>query len=217
MNLFRIVFLCLVATNIACQGPSTADDAADASIASRDHDSPQKPFYSPAELNAEGFRIIQLDTGKRLLCLGEDDSTCACWRPLACTGDGCPTFDSNLKAFRSALDAPGEGRSVICERAEVGQCGDFRYFDFNGDIHRQEVRWFDNAGRLVAQRNATDHDEYCDGRTSVMFSGDVPKCVTAHREELICGEQGGSINTPLSDLRNHVTVRGPSAIPPPVE
>ena len=43
-------------------------------------------------------------------------------------------------------------------------CGDYRYFDFEGDIHRYELRFFGTDGRLGAMRNWTDYAAFCDGQ-----------------------------------------------------
>jgi len=91
---------------------------------------------------------------------------------------------------------------VHCERAEVGRCGDHRYFYFQGDIHRYEMRWFDASGTLVAQRNRTDYAQYCNHTASSRWMGRVPRCEALEREELICGEAAGPLLTPVEDLRD---------------
>lgn len=162
---------------------------------------PADGFYSEAELRDLGVTVTAVEGGRSLVCGGEDLGTCVCLEPLPCAAAGdCATFDENVRAFRDALAHPAEGRAVHCRRAETGRCGDLRYFDFDGDIERHEIRWFDASGRLVAQRNWTDYPAYCGGKSRVMFQGRVPKCASAARDELICGEAAASVPTPVDDL-----------------
>ena len=116
---------------------------------------------------------------------------CVCLEPLPCAVKGdCPRFDDNVAAFRAALaaDLAKQKRTVQCRRAEIGACGPFRYFQFSGDGHRNELRLFAADGRLVFQRNASDHDAYCDKRTRLVLQGPIPKCTEMKPTELICGK-----------------------------
>jgi hypothetical protein len=156
--------------------------------------------YELADLRRLGLGIEPID-GARSLLRGFDRSSAICLEPLACeTKKNCVTLEENLKIFRAALE-PGQERSVSCERAEVGRCGSFRYFLFQGDIHRYEIRWFDAAGALVAQRNLTDHTAYCGGKTTGSWQGRIPACDVTIREELVCGSAKTPVVPPLEDVR----------------
>ena len=137
------------------------------------------------------------------LCRGEDRAErCICRSELPCTeADPCIDFERNLEVFREALGAAGGG--VHCERAETGHCGSFHYFYFRGGIYRDEMRWFDASGALVAQRNLTDYNAYCNGTAAARWMGYVPRCAKVERDELICGEASVELPTPLGDLRDH--------------
>ena len=70
-----------------------------------------------------------------------DGKFCLCLEPLHCDVPGeCISFDENVRAFREALGGGDGGRTVRCERAELGHCGKLRYFYFKGDIDRDELR-----------------------------------------------------------------------------
>lgn len=176
-------------------------------------------YYSDTELEALGFTLAPQDAlptremfgpdgptptieGYTFLCGGEPTRRgCVCRRPLPCAAEGdCITLEENLRVFREAI-SPANERRVRCERAEVGRCGDFRYFYFQGDTHRYEMRYFDARGVLVAQRNATDYPEYCNHSTDVRWMGRVPRCDRLEREELICGEADRPLRVPVEDLR----------------
>jgi hypothetical protein len=187
-----ILAACLVlAAGAACgTGPATATPP------------PTSNFLSDAELTALGVRVVALEGGSRLVCGGPaEDTGCVCLEPLPCEASGdCVTFDASVRAFREAVTAGQEGRKVQCNRAEIGRCGPFRFFDFEGDIERHEIRWFDETGRLVAQRNWTDYPAYCGGKARVGFHGRVPRCASPSREETICGEPSLGVRTPVEDL-----------------
>jgi hypothetical protein len=87
----------------------------------------------------------------------------------------------------------------------VGTCGPFRYFDFEGDVDRHELRWFDAAGRLVGQRNQTDHPAYCGGKTRKMLLGRVPRCEVMTRQTILCGKT----ESPLATVLDEVLLRPP--------
>ncbi len=179
-------------------------------------------YYTNAELAAAGIRIAPESafpaeqmfgpdgptptiSGYQFLCGDpEDQASCLCRRPLPCEADAesgpCITLDQNLEAFRSALGAGGD-RQVYCEHAEVGRCGEFKYFYFQGDIHRYELRFFDPEGKLVAQRNSTDYNEYCNHTALVRWMGRVPKCDRLERDELICGAAERPLRAPLDEIR----------------
>lgn len=163
---------------------------------------PSDGFYTEAELRDLGLNVVPLGAGRSLLCGGAGEEPCVCLEPLPCEAAGdCVTFEENVRALRDALAHPPEGRAVNCRRGETGRCGDLRYLDFDGDIERHEMRWFDASGRLVAQRSWTDYPAYCDGKSRVLFQGRVPKCASAARDELICGEAATSVRSPVDDLR----------------
>ncbi len=123
-----------------------------------------------------------------------------CFAPLTCTATGdCVKYDANLAGFKEAL-ARKQGRIVTCESASVSSCGEFRGFDFNGDIHRHELRWFAEDGTLVAQRNVTDYPEYCDGKARVRVLGRLPECGEAQLSETLCGDKPQAVRTPEDDV-----------------
>ena len=172
-------------------------------------------YYSRSDLEHEGLRFRPASARPTRQMAGPDglspvirdyefacgERECVCRRALPCTARGdCMTLEENLEMFRAAL-AGEEGRVVTCDRAEVGRCGEFRYFYFSGDIYRDELRWFDAAGTLVAQTNTTDYAAYCNGASMFEWSGRVPRCDTPQREELICGRPGRPLRTPFETLR----------------
>jgi hypothetical protein len=159
-------------------------------------------YYLTRDLQALGLSVKKLDDRQSLL-QGFDPASSAsvCFEPLRCEARGdCITLEENVKIFRAALE-PGKARTVSCEWAETGHCGEFRYFVFEGDIHRYELRWFDAGGKLVAQRNWTDYSEYCGGRAMQSLQGRIPYCRSAVRDELICGHSRRRVAPPLEDLR----------------
>ena len=122
-----------------------------------------------------------------------DAGQCWCAALLGCGGKDqkpCVTYDENVSIFRTALKGVGTGkerRTVTCEQAEIGTCGDYRYFFFDGDIHRTELRFFDKTGAFVGEIALTDYPEYCQDRASKRVRGSIPECTLA-RTELICGK-----------------------------
>jgi hypothetical protein len=116
------------------------------------------------------------------------------------TNHACPTVGDNVGNFRRALVAKDNGRSVECRRGELGRCGQFRYFDFDGEIERHELQWFDAAGTLVGQRNSTDYAEYCGGRARIRYQGRIPMCDAMEREEVICGSADYPLPRPIEDV-----------------
>lgn len=112
---------------------------------------------------------------------------------MGCGGEKpCITYDENVSAFRTALKGVGTGkdrRTVSCNQAEIGTCGKYRYFFFDGDIYRTELRFFDARGTFIGEIARTDYDEYCGGKASQRVRGAVPRCDPV-RTELICGKAG---------------------------
>ena len=162
------------------------------------------PFYSDAELQAQGvfFHPAPKPSSSRDFMCGDKDKRvgCICREPHPCVATGnCITLKENIAASRTALAAKGD-RRVTCKRAELGTCGDFSYFYFEGDIHRFEMRWFGQDGEFVAMRRTTDYTEYCDGTALVSWNGAVPNCAAMVRTELICGEGDRPLLTPLADI-----------------
>lgn len=116
-------------------------------------------------------------------------------------------MEENVDLFRRALATKQNGRSVECRRGETGRCGAFRYFNFDGDVERHEIRWFDSTGKLVGQRNSTDYAEYCGGKARIRYQGRVPKCDSMEREEVICGSAEYPLPRPIEDvLKKQVAV-----------
>jgi hypothetical protein len=162
-------------------------------------------FYSLDELVALGLHASRLDAGETLLC--EAGGQCICLKPLDCSSGGCISYDENVAAFRAALKNPGPGRTLSCGRAEIGRCDSFRYLDFEGDVYRRELRWFDEAGALVAQRNVSDHDAYCGEQTRTLYTGKVPRCEKLADADRICGDGKRPAMTALQDLRRFTAPR----------
>jgi hypothetical protein len=158
------------------------------------------PYFSVEELAALGFSATATGDGETLLCSTADGGKCICLAPLDCGGQPCITYDQNVAAFRAALDKPEPGVTLTCERGQVGRCGSFRYFDFEGDLYRKELRWFDETGVVVGQRNVTDYQAYCNKQTRVRYQGRLPRCEKTSDIEGICGENTRPGMTPLEDL-----------------
>jgi hypothetical protein len=193
---------------LACRGGSP--EAVAASPDTRSSPPPAPPaasaparsetYYDASELKALAAQVKPVKKDGLLVC-GEAGRNCVCLEPLPCKAKGnCVAFQENIDAFRKALATKTPGRSVECRRAEIGQCGAFRYFDFEGDISRREMRWFDGAGNLVAQRSSTDYEEYCGGKSRTRFQGKVPRCDAIKRTELICGSAEGDLPLPIEDV-----------------
>ena len=166
------------------------------------HQDKSEYYYTESEIRDLGFRIVKLDDQYSLLCSNESNRDCVCLEPLPCVEAGnCIGLEENIDGFKAALNQKQEGRSVNCQRAEVGQCGNFQYFLFNGDISRRELRWFGANGTLVAQRNSTDYNAYCNGKARTRFMGKIPKCASTVRKELICGQAETNLANAIEDLR----------------
>lgn len=128
-------------------------------------------YVTEDEVRRLAAKVTTLKGGRLLVC-GDAETTanCVCLEPLPCGKDdkdgkdGCLTLERNLEVFRSGLAGKEKSRKVDCRHAEVGSCGAFRYFAFNGDIERNDLRWFDASGGLVAARSATDYPAYCGGK-----------------------------------------------------
>ena len=150
-------------------------------------------FYSDAELRELGLAVERLSDTLAVVCPPDDDVYCECIEALDCGGEPCITLERNLEIFREAL-ARKTGATVHCEGAQTGTCGDLAYFDFNGDIRRHELRFFADQGgerRLVAMRNSTDYNQYCDGKAMTRWLGGIPKCEALTLGETICGDVDG--------------------------
>jgi hypothetical protein len=152
-------------------------------------------FYTDAELAELGTEV----TAEKLLLCRRDNHVCTCHEPLPCKEGECGDFEAHVREFRKALAAPKSGRTVYCERAEIGVCGAFRYFLFIGDIERYETLWFDQRG-LVGQGERTDYNRYCNGKASGTFRGKIPKCDKVVRTELICGAGKSDPSPPLERM-----------------
>jgi hypothetical protein len=175
---------------------------------------PADSFFSEADLLTLGFKVERLTDTMTLAC-GRHRQLCICLEPLVCTkAQPCSPLDENLRLFQRALDHPTEGRTVSCEWAETGTCGALRYFDFEGDTDRFELRFFGAGGKLVAQHNWTDYNEYCSGRASSRWRGGIPRCYRMQRDKVICGTRDAGLFalSPAEDLRTHRT-GGPSLGP----
>jgi Leucine-rich repeat (LRR) protein len=144
-------------------------------------------FHSLEDLKRLGASVSQIDERRSLVCDASREQ-CLCHEATACDPviERCSTFAENIAEFKKAL-ARTSGRTVTCNRAEVGRCGSLRYFYFNGDIYRDEMRWFDDKGQRVGMRSSTDYAKYCEGRVRTRWAGAIPKCTALVRDELICG------------------------------
>jgi hypothetical protein len=169
---------------------------------------PAAPYYSVEELRALGLAASAAGDGEMLVCSAEGNGECVCLASLDCGEGGCITYEANVTAFRQVLEKAPQGVKVYCDRAEVGRCDAFRYFDFEGDLERRELRWFDETGALVGQRNVTDYEAYCGHQTRVRYQGRVPRCEKLSGSEHICGEHRRPARTPLEDLRRFTARRG---------
>ena len=213
----RLTSLCLLVSaltlSIGCADKNTVDTKkansanahkpaqTESGVENKNQDKSEN-YYSQSEIHSLGFRIVKLDDQRSLLCSNVSDQDCVCLESLPCIETGnCIGLKQNVDAFRNALNQKQEGWSVDCRRSEVGRCGNFQYFLFDGDINRRELRWFDQSGHLVAQRNSTDHNEYCDGKARTRFMGKIPKCETTVREELVCGKAETNLANAIEDLR----------------
>lgn len=207
MTMRRIpwALLALISLASACTDRSPETSQTSASVPSGQGQT--GPYYVREQLKELGLREVKIDAENVLLCGGTDESACVCLEELPCAAAGtCANYEQNLAILREALAKPVDGRTVSCERAETGRCDGFRYLDFSGDIDRHEMRWFDASGALVGQRNWTDYPAYCGGRSRTRFQGRVPRCAAAARDELICGEAGGTVFTPADDLARRAGV-----------
>jgi hypothetical protein len=185
---------------LACQGGPAQARATPAAAAAPPAAADQ-PYYGERELRAMAAKVTALKKDRLLVCGAAAGTNCVCVEPLPCESQGnCVSFQENVEAFRRALTDKTQGRSVECRRAEIGTCGGFRYFYFEGDVARRELRWFDGAGRLVAQRNSTDDEAYCGGKSRTRFQGKVPRCQALERSEIICGRAGGELPLPIEDV-----------------
>lgn len=154
--------------------------------------------YSSSELTKLGYSLTELNTQQTLMC-SADGTQCICLEELICENDqACPSLEENLRIFNQALDS--SDTPVDCRHASVGTCGAFTYFQFNGDIHKREMRWFDKNGKLLGVRNATDYAAYCGNKTRIVYRGKIPKCEKSVQEKHICGEQWSHGLSPLKTL-----------------
>jgi hypothetical protein len=167
-------------------------------------------YFSLEELKIQGHKISAVETqpapnssahaNQFLVCSKLHPADCICLEPLPCEGNNtCIKFADNVGALEEALKKPGKN-TLFCQYADIGMCGDFRYLNFAGDMQRREMRWFNAAGTLVGQRNATDYPAYCNGMSKVLYQGKIPKCAVSVQERSICGEPWAHNLTPLQTL-----------------
>lgn len=177
-------------------------------------------YVTEDEIRHLAAKVTKVKGGHHLLVCGDGENTasCVCLEPLACGKQGrsgCLNLQQNVEVFRASLVAKDSGRRVDCRRAEVGSCGAFRYFAFNGDIQRDELSWFDASGALVAARSATDYPAFCGGKARIRFQGRVPDCGPMTRDELICGTGDHPLPRPIEDvLKRWLPRAGDSPTPP---
>jgi hypothetical protein len=157
-------------------------------------DSSPAEYYTTEELKSLGTKITSIDANQSILC-DETGQHCVCQEQLTCGIDKtapCPSFTENVKSFQTALNTKQGKRRVTCNSAETGQCDEFLYFHFDGDIERYETRWFNTAGQMVAQRNRSDYASYCNGQTTTRIQGKIPKCGEMLITKLLCGAKTDS-------------------------
>lgn len=189
------------ATRESAAGATRTTTSGAASTVRPDAGSDGATYYSEKDLRRLAGKTRSLKGGRLLVCGDADNvANCVCLEPLTCGKDGCPTWQQTVETFRASLAAKEKGRKVECRRAEVGTCGSFRYFDFEGDIERHELTLFDGSGRQIAQRNSTDYPEYCGGVVRTRFQGQVARCGPMKRDELICGAGEYPLPTPIEDV-----------------
>lgn len=176
-------------------------------------------YVTDDEVRRLAARVTKMKGGHLLVCGDVDNaSNCVCLEPLACGKGGrgeCVNLQQNLDIFRASLAGKDKGRRVDCRRAEVGSCGTFRYFAFNGDIARDDLSWFDSSGALVAARSATDYPAFCGGKARIRFQGRVPNCGPMKRDELICGTDDHPLPRPIEDVLKRSMPFGGGSPPPP--
>jgi hypothetical protein len=162
-------------------------------------------YVEPSEIVPDA-RLETLGDGRTLLCA--TSRRCVCFEPLDCEG-GCPSFDENVTIFENAVRHGQGERTVSCEVGETGTCGAFRWFDFEGDIHRYDRRYFDERGAMVATRNRTDYPAYCGGRAMMQVAGPIPACETLVPFHLICGnrEPGRARRSIAQEVRDELTLQ----------
>lgn len=162
-------------------------------LLSSGHTGPVTPakLLTADDFERAGYILSKVSETETLVCpkgLDAVPSSCVCLADLGCTGAECLTLTKNLEAFRAALARDHE--TVLCELADTGRYCDLAFFRFMGDIHRSEVRYFGADGRLVAQTNATDYPEYCEGKAIRQVAGRVPDCTMQTRDvEIICADE----------------------------
>ncbi len=226
LNTIRIGTVATCFMLAACDGSSSSPVADDAPheqnttpSAETEIDHPPTPatsaLFSPlSNLSELGFDIQTLDPNSSMICGSGGQDMCMCIEALPCKQTGsCPTFDSHVDNFRRALNHPAEGTKVQCDRAEIGHCGTFRYFAFQGDFHRDEILWFDEAGQLFSRRDWTDYQAYCGERSSIRYQGGLPECDSMVRDELICGEGENPLQSPMKDVRYNTQSFADRALP----
>jgi hypothetical protein len=171
----------------------------------------QPTTFSQAELRRIGFAFERVDDSATLV-VGKERSSAFCLTPLPCkkSPSGCLGLQENIDVFKRALPGSEDGRIVSCEWAETGTCGSFRYFDFEGDFDRFELRFFLPDGTLVAQHNWTDYSAFCGGHALSQWQGEIPKCFEMKRAQVLCKTRAKPlfIRAPADDLHFHRTKPG---------
>lgn len=173
-------------------------------IATTLHAAPKDPATTKelvADLVAKGFKAKAAGTGETLVC--NKDGGCVCLVELSCKGP-CITLEKNLAAFKQALHPPPDSdRSVDCEIADTGMLCEGSFFRFQGDMYRDETRYFDKAGNLIGQYNTSgDSFEYCGGKARVRYMGAQPRCEKPSAVKTICSD--GKKHAPVPDPRGRL-------------
>lgn len=143
---------------------------------------------------------------------GAGDDACQCFEPLGCVGDKCSTIQSHLDSIRDLLAGRKKGIAFVCQYAEEGTCGPWRYLYCDLGQQGTRLRFFDETGRLAAAYWTSDYGEFCGGRARLTYMGQVPACRPLVRTRVIYGKdgKGRTPTAPVDRVRPAPGPRGPS-------
>jgi len=157
-------------------------------------------YYTIDELSRSGSWSSR-DDARAMVCRRMPSSACASSRSRAPSRASCPSFEEKREDLSSRASGANGDRTVHCQRAEVGHCGKLRYFYFKGDTDRDEMRWFDETGALLARRNATDYPAYCEGWSESHWEGKVPKCTALGSRRALVRRSAAPLTSAIEDMR----------------
>ena len=117
------------------------------------------------------------------------EGSCQCFQPLDCVGSACSTVESHLRSMQEILKGKKKGVAFVCQYAEEGTCGPWRYiYCDHGETQGTRLRFFDEQGRLAAAYWTSDYGEFCGGRAQVTYYGQIPSCQPLVRAKVIYGK-----------------------------